>query len=353
VAERLAARPDADEIRRRHAGYYRELAERAAVPLRHADQGEWAGLEAEAGNLGAAVRWYLAHDPGPLPGLFGALLPMWSLNDDFVVEARTWIGQLLPIEGRLDSRARTELLLAAVVTARELDDDAAVAACERLRPLLDTIADSYLHAVADLAIALTLAVTGDMNGALVHIDSSLAQLRGQHEPLWTALALVALASIEAALGRYDDAEGHLREMSDIAERFSNARLIAAARVQLGILALARGRLDEARELLQKALDLSLAIHGTRNVSLSLGAAAQLAFATGNAERSALLAAAAEGVRRRAGLRSWPTINEEEAALTAQLRQALGAERFDTLSADGARLSQREAAAAAKEGIDIR
>jgi predicted ATPase len=347
VAERLATRPDADEIRRRHASYYRKLTERAAVPLRRAGQSEWAGLEAEGGNLGAAVRWYLAHDPAPLPGLFGAMLPLWSLNDDFVVEARTWVAQLLPIEGSLDSRARTELLLSAVVTARELDDDAAMGACEQLRPLLDTIADPYLHAVAELAIALTLAITGDLDGALRHGESSLAELRSQDEPVWTALALVGLGSLETALGRYDDAESHLREMSDIAERFSNARLITASRVQLGILSLSRGRLDEALALLEKALDLSLAIHSTRNVSICLGATAQLAFAKGNVEQSALLAAAAEGVRRRAGLRPWPAVNQEEAELVAQVRQAVGAERFDELSAAGARLSQREAVAAVK------
>jgi predicted ATPase len=70
VAERLAARPDADQVRRRHASYYRGLAEQADRPLRGADQGEWLErLDAEAGNLAAAVRWYLAHDPGPLtPG---------------------------------------------------------------------------------------------------------------------------------------------------------------------------------------------------------------------------------------------------------------------------------------------
>ena len=43
LAERLAARPDAAEIRRRHAGYYRELAEQADRPLRGAGQRGWAG----------------------------------------------------------------------------------------------------------------------------------------------------------------------------------------------------------------------------------------------------------------------------------------------------------------------
>jgi hypothetical protein len=80
-------------------------------------------------------------------------------------------------------------------------------------------------------------------------------------------------------------------------------------VQLGTLALARGRPDEALALLEKALDLSLAIHSTRNVSLSLAATAQLAWVKGNAGQCALLAAAAEGVRRRAGLGSCPTLKQ--------------------------------------------
>jgi hypothetical protein len=141
-------------------------------------------------------------------------------------------------------------------------------------------------------------------------------------------------------------------MSDIAEQFSNARLITASRVQLGILSLSRGRLDEALVLLEKALDLSLAIHSTRNLSLSLAATAQLAFAKGSTEQSALLAAAAEGVRRRAGLRPWPAVKQAEGELAAQVRQALGADRFDELSAAGARLSQRQAVAAVKDISDV-
>jgi predicted ATPase len=70
VAEQLAARPDADQISRRHAGYYRGLAEQADRPLRTAGPSEW--LDAEAGNLAAAVRWYLAHDPAPLPACSGS-----------------------------------------------------------------------------------------------------------------------------------------------------------------------------------------------------------------------------------------------------------------------------------------
>jgi hypothetical protein len=91
------------------------------------------------------------------------------------------------------------------------------------------------------------------------------------------------------------------------------------RVQLGTLDVMRGLLDQARALLDEALDLSLAIHITRNVSLCLVAFARLAFAEGDPGRAALLAGAAEGLRRRAGLQAWPVLRRGEADLVAQIR----------------------------------
>ncbi len=108
MAERLAARPDADQVGRRHAGYYRALAEQADRPLRTAGRGEWPErlerLDAEAGNLAAAVSWYLAHDPGPLPHLFRVLYLFW-LQRDLQGQARSWVEQFRPA-GTLDPQAR-------------------------------------------------------------------------------------------------------------------------------------------------------------------------------------------------------------------------------------------------------
>jgi predicted ATPase len=349
VAERLAARSDGAEIRRRHATYYRTLAERAGLPLRHGDHDEWGRrLEAEAGNMAAAVRWYLADDTAPLPHLFTALLPLWAVDDDFVGEARTWVEQLMPTADSLDSAARAELLLAAVVTSRETKDDAAaLAARDRLGSLIGTIQEPYLHAVAEVAMAITSAIIGEWDRAVQLASASLTELRGQDEPFWTALVLLTLGSMETALGRYDDALGHLGEMNDLAEQFGIVRLIVAARVQLGILAVAQGRLAESAAMLDTGLELSLEMHGTRNVSLILTAFARLAFAEGDLDRSALLAGAAEGVRRRAGLRAWPTPSPGESDPVTRARQALGASRFGELFAAGARLSQRDAVAAAR------
>jgi predicted ATPase/class 3 adenylate cyclase len=349
MAERLGARPDLAEIQRRHADHYRGLADQADRPLRGVGQGEWFGrLEVEAGNLAAAVGWYLAHDPTPLPHLFRVLWLFWSARDH-LGEARAWVDQLLPAAGALDAQARAELAWTALVTADEVGDDQAVlAARQRLEPLLAGIDDPYLRAVSQLAMAWTAPVVGDLDGALRGALASLEQLRGQDEPLWTALAVSTAGIVETIVGRHDDAQRHLREARDLGKRFDDAWMAAWSRVQLGTLAVARGRLGEARALLEEALELSLAAHSTRSVTLCLAAFARLALVAGDVERSALLAGAAEGLRRRVGLRALLMLRRPEAELVAQVRQALGADRFEEVYAAGARLTQQEAVTAVRD-----
>jgi len=350
VAERLGARPDVTEVARRHASYYRALAERADRPLRGVGQGEWAErLQAEAGNLAAAMRWYLAHDREPLPHLLRVLWLFWELRDD-LGEVRSWVGQLLPTADTLDPQARSELLWTAAVTAVEVgDDSAALSARQRLGALLDGIDDPFLRALCQLALAWTSTIGEDLDGALQEASASLAGLRGQDAPVWTASAGLTTGLVEMTVGRCDDALGHLTEVRDLAQRSDNPWIAAMSQVGLGTLALVRGRAEEARALLDEALGLSLAARSTRSVTLCLAALARWALVAGDPERAALVAGAAEGLRRRAGLRTWPMLRQGEAELVAQVRQALGADHFDQVSATGARLTQRDAVAAARAG----
>ncbi len=349
IAERLAARPDAAEIERRHAGYYRALAEQADRPLRGPGQDEWQELlQAEAGNLAATVRWYLANDPAPLPHMFRALYPWWSLRDH-QAEAWPWVDQLVPAAGSLDPQARAELLWTATVLAGDMGDDpAALVARQGLGPLLKEIRDPFLRAVSHLALAWTSPIAGDFAGALREASASLEQLRAQDEPFWTVLAAFTAGSIETTAGRYDDALRHLSEARDLAEGFDGTWLTAGSRVQLGVLAVVRGRLDEAKGLLDEALSLSLASRSTPFVALTLAAYARLEFAEGDPVRAARLKGAAEGLRKRGGLQAWPMLRQGEDELVTQIRQTLDAHRFDQAFSAGTRLSQREAVAALRD-----
>ncbi|HEY7360684.1 MAG TPA: tetratricopeptide repeat protein, partial [Streptosporangiaceae bacterium] len=325
------------------------LAEQADRPLLAGDQSEWLErLEADAGNLAVAIDWYLAHDPAPLPHLFRVLWPFWSTRD-LHGEARVWVSRLLPDAGSLGPQARAELEWAAAAIASEVGDDvAALAARERLGPLLAAIEDPFLHAACQLVMAWTSPISGDFERALREASASLEEFGGQDEPFSTALAAFTTGSLETAVGRYDDALRHLREARDLAERFDSIWLAAGSRVQLGILDIAQGRPEQARALLDEALDLSLAARSVQFVSQCLAAFARLAVAEGDPEQAALLEGAAEGLRQRVGLHAWPMLRQDETELVAQGRQALGAAGFDRAFAAGSGLSQREAVAAVRD-----
>jgi len=276
------------------------------------------------------------------------LWPFWYLRDR-QAEARPWVEELLSASVPLDPQARAELEWAASVTANEVGDDAAaLAARRRLEPLLAEIQDPFLHGICHLAMAWTSPISGDFDGALREVSASLEELRGQEEPFFTALAAFTAGAAETALGRPDGALRHLHVMRELADRFGYTWLTASARLQLGTLAIVQGRPGQARELLDEALDLSLAIRIIRNVTLCLAAFAQLAFAEGDPGRAALLAGAAEGLRRRAGFSTWPMLRRGETQLAAQIRQALGDDRFGQALAAGSRLTQQEAVAAIRD-----
>jgi ATP/maltotriose-dependent transcriptional regulator MalT len=281
------------------------------------------------------------------------LWPFWFLRDH-LSEARTWTGQLLPSADSLDAPARAELLCTAAVIALEIGDDStALAARQRLAAMQEEIGDPLVHAIAQLAIAWASPITGDFNSAMLAATIALEELHSQGEPLWTALAAGSLAWHEASAGRRDDALRHLQEVRDLGDELDSAWLAAWSRVQMGTLAITQGQLDQARRLLDDALALTIEAHSTNSVTLCLIAFARLAFSGGEPERAALLAGAAEGLRRRLGLRAWPMLRNDEADLIGQIRLTLGPDRFSEMTQVGYGLSRQEAVAAVspQHGID--
>lgn len=343
LSERLGSRPDAEEVRRRHAEHFRALAERADTRLRGVGQRWWTDrLQADSGNLRVAVQWYLAHDRVPLPHLFRVLFPFWETRDH-LAETGSWVDELLPDSDSLPGQSRLELLWTAAMTAAEAGtDEARVAAQRRLEPLISEATDPLLHAIALMANSWTLPLLGEVDRALQDGTASLHELRSLDEPFWTATAAGSLGTLELGMGRYDDALIHFGELRDLADRFDNAWLAAWSRALLGNLAVMAGRLDEARPLLDEALDLSLSARSIRGVTLCLAAFARMAYADGDGERAAVLGGAAEGLGRRAGLRGWPTMQQREADLLAEIREAVGPDRFERRFAQGATLSQHDA-----------
>jgi hypothetical protein len=114
----------------------------------------------------------------------------------------------------------------------------------------------------------------------------------------------------------------------------------------------QGRLEDARALLDDGLTMSLEVDSTVGVTLCLAAFARLAFASGTPHRAAVTLGAAEGLRRRVGIRVWATLRRSEAELAKQIEQSIGPDRFEDAFTTGSALSRRDAVAMVRGRDDL-
>jgi predicted ATPase len=343
AAERLAAGSDRPDVERRHAEYFRALVENTDWPTER--QAEWAErLRIEEGNLRIAVRWFFIHDIAPLPHLFRILWLFWQMRDR-MLEGRAWIRELLMRADELDERAQVELLLLSAVTAVEVgDDDGALAAFEGLEQLDGRIADPYLESAGRLAVSWIRPIVDDFDGALEAAQAALDGFHRQNEP-FTAWAALTVGLLELRLGRHEAARAHLAETNELGDRFGNRWLASVARTQLASLAVRTGHLDEASALLVESMvaseDTAISI---QTLTFCLIAFAELALAGGDPRQAALALGAADGLRQRSGLRTWPSTRRDEAELAARVAGQLGPQDFQKVFAAGSRFNRPDAVA---------
>ncbi|MGH9210518.1 MAG: DUF4062 domain-containing protein [Acidimicrobiales bacterium] len=343
AAERRAATVGLADVERRHAEYFGALVEDADWPLER--QAEWAErLRTEEENLRIAIRWFLIHDLAPLPHIFRILWLFWQMRGR-MREGRAWIDEVQVRADTLDDRAQAELLFTSAITAVEVGDDgSALAAVEGLEQLEGRIDDPYLESAAQLAVSWILPIVDDFDGALQAASTALDGFRQQNEP-FMAFAALTVGMVQTALGRPDAARAHLIEANVLGGQFDNSWLESSARSQLAALAVSAGHLDEARTLLMESVDASEHTElSTLTVTFSLVACARLALAEGDAWRAAMALGAAEGLRRRAGLRAWPSTRRSEADLVTRVRQMIDPQDPQEALAAGSELTHREAVA---------
>jgi serine/threonine-protein kinase len=136
------------------------------------------------------------------------------------------------------------------------------------------------------------------------LDRAAARVRehfgGDPGVEWGVRAVVGQTYM--ALGRYQDAEEHLREAARILEAAGGADTLdlAGCLTDLGVLAHAQGRHPEARELTERALALNLRFlgAGSAEVARNLNTLGAIARAQGDLDRSEALVREALDVRRR-------------------------------------------------------
>ena len=219
--ERLEANGEAAQTRRRHAEFFRDLANRAEpMLLGTAGQRAWmARLEHAQDNVRAALAWSVGADGELAVGvaLAGALGWFWLMSGR-LQEAQSWYAELLARRG-------------------EADDSLAWA--------------KVLH-----GSALQLWGLGDVAQAAALEESAVRIFRSPSERRWLSYGLALLARVRAGQERLAEAQALLEEARAVwsqVEETHGQPFDAYLRYYLGSAALARGDLGTARVHLEASL----------------------------------------------------------------------------------------------------
>lgn len=260
----VEASGEADELRARHASWYLEWAERAEEELVGPEQTIWLRrLEADHGNLLAALAWFdQAGDGLRLLRLATALWHYWFTNG-YIAEGRQWLLHALSVSGGAPPILRAKATRWAANFARfQLDAEAA-----------EVLAAQALQIARE---------TGDVQ--------SLAG------------ALSSAGNVSVWNGDLRRAHGIYEELLDLTTAAGFARGRANATINLGSLALLEGEPHRAMELCGQAVALASELEDDETKAVSLFNLGCAQLEAGNAESAASTFAASTRICLDGGFR---------------------------------------------------
>jgi predicted ATPase/DNA-binding NarL/FixJ family response regulator len=199
----------------------------------------------------------------------------------------------------------------------------------------------------DAAFGYIQAAFGDFGSATAYLESTVES--GLDSGWLLAPVLLQLAEVKRLAGDSAGAEHYARRGLDVATRISSPWHEAWAKWMLGRLATDRRDWSRADALLHEALAAQAERKMYLRITQSLDALAELAAARGSPEAATRLLAAADSARADLGIGRWAPDERTYAALTSDLRAALGDPAFSDAWREGADLSLEAAVAWVRRG----
>jgi non-specific serine/threonine protein kinase len=260
LLEHLLQDPEADDLARRHADYYLNLAEQRSAQVHAApDSSAVQGLQRECDNIRAALEHAIDAESSATGLRIAIAVSQFWISCGQASEGRRWIDRLLaldPAPASFDEVRLHALCIAADLAIRQGDYAQAAetlnAAAEHCRE--DTSSEACARVLAILGIAqLRL---GDYAQAAPLLAEGTQRLRAEGDPLQLARALRASASLAANLGDLAEAVPLLSESQRRSAAAADAVGEAEALCGLGDVALLAGATAEAHDSYQDALNVA-------------------------------------------------------------------------------------------------
>ncbi len=284
AAERLAKRPDANDVRRRHASFYLALAETAEPELRGSRQVAWlARVDADLGNLRAALAW--TTETKDVEGGLRAAAALWRFCQvrGLLAEGREWLERPLALEAEnVPPHARATALAAAGRLAfMQGDYEAARRYLEESVPAHRRLGDLLWAAQALGVLGLIARALSDDAEAFRLIEQSVELARSSRDWWVQSQALGCLGDLQLARGMPGKARLALEEALRASREAGDLRGIGRMLPSLGLLALAERDYELARLRFEEGLVVQSEVGDTWNISRSLGYLGVLARDSGD------------------------------------------------------------------------
>ena len=320
AVERVEQYGEADELRRRHALYFRELAERLDATLRagEPEEGPVSVLALEIDNLRAAVAFGLDTDDVELVRQITVSLPMYWIVRGLYREGRLSLERTLALDAAEDDTRRRLLSALGTVAYAQGDHPAAVAASDEAASLAGKLggATERLDLLREQAFAAL--VKGDLEEAETLFRERLAVAMAVDNGVATSSCRLNLAAIANKTQQHDRAQAWLDENLPFVRARGQTRCEAYT---LAGLATTSVYLDRPQNIPEHALSgarYASEIGDKPLVAFCLDLLAASAAAHGDVRRAATILGATEAAREAMGV----VPDEEEAAVRARILERL-------------------------------
>jgi predicted ATPase/class 3 adenylate cyclase len=300
--EQLEATELAGALRRRHAQYYRDLAERAAPFLRGTEQALWlARLQADHDNLRAALGW--AHGQGETAlglRLATALWRFWYVRG-YLREGRDWLERFLEGAGAGAPQVRAGALQAAAALAESLgEQERATALAEESLTLQRGLGDTRGVATALNNMGNVATSHGDLGRAAGLYEESQVLWRSLKDDVGTASALNNRATVARLQGDGERATALAEESLKLRRVLKDSGGVATCLHNLALVALDAGDLARAGALAEESLGLWRTVDDRWGIANGLYSEGILAQRAGSPARAGELLEESLALRREAG-----------------------------------------------------
>jgi len=290
--ERLGESEHADQLRRSHAEYFLELAERAEAELAGPEQITWLDLlEADHDNLRAALAWLGDHDPELQTRLTVALRRFWYVRG-YVSEGRRWLSQALGTRSTPPRLRRRAVTAAAALALLQGDYEEATRLAEESVEIARAVGEGTDVANSLSNLGAIVLAAGDHQRARLLLEEGVARAREAGEARIMALAINNLGDVALTTGDYPRAEALFEESLAMLRERGDAANVARSLFNLGAAAFRLGRHEDAIERLRGSATLCRQLGDKEDLAWCLEGFAALAAAEGDTERAALLVGAA-------------------------------------------------------------